>query len=354
MPKGHLLRNVEAALDLSFVYEETSHLYSRKYGRPPIDPVVLVKYLLLGYLYGIPSERQIEERCADSNAFRWYLGIDLDERVPDHSTISQLRRRKPGFRRVFRRLFERVAQQCIDKGFASGRLVATDSTHVKASASPASMHLTDAPESPGVYWERLNAYEEQAGEYLRRKTGKQKRTRTKVLKRKSKHPHRRTSRTDPDAGWLNRTNKPHGMYYLSHQTLDTDHGIILDVAVTAGDASDKAPYLAQMERVMELLPVRSATADSAYDFGLAHQVLDEHGVSFFVRPMENVPHRDVEFGRDRFQYDKDSDSFQCPNGKELALNRVSRGTGSSLHWVYTARRSDCQSCTMKEQCLTAA
>ena len=79
VPAEHVLRKLDTALDLSFVQEETAHLYSRRYGRPPIDPVVLVKYLLLGFLYGIPSERQIEARCADSNAFRWYLGIDLDE-----------------------------------------------------------------------------------------------------------------------------------------------------------------------------------------------------------------------------------------------------------------------------------
>ena len=319
VPEDHLLRRIEAALDLSFVYGETAHLYSRKYGRPAIDPVVLVKYLLLGYLYGIPSERQIEERCRDSNAFRWYLGIDLDERVPDHSTISQLRRRKPAFRKVFRQLFERVAQQCIDMGLASGRLVATDSTHVKARASVSSIYLAETAEEPGVYWERLNTYEEQAGEYLTQKTGRQKKKRTKILKRKPKHPHKRVSRTDPDAGWLNRSNKPHGMYYLSHQTLDTDHGIILDVAVTAGDASDKAPYLGQMERVMQLLPVQNATADSAYDFGLAHQVLGEHGVSFLVRPMESGAHPSVEFTREQFRYDRDNDCFHCPNGKELAL-----------------------------------
>ena len=80
------LRQLEKSLNLSFVYEEPAHLYNRKYGHPPIGPVVMVKYLLVGFLYGIPSERQIEQRCADSNAFRWYLGIDLDE---DHSTISQ-------------------------------------------------------------------------------------------------------------------------------------------------------------------------------------------------------------------------------------------------------------------------
>ncbi len=88
-------------MDLSFVYEKTIHLYIWRYGRPPIDPVVMVKYLLLGFLYGIPSGRQTEARCADSNTFRWYLGVNLDERVPDHSTISQLRRRKPAFRTVF-------------------------------------------------------------------------------------------------------------------------------------------------------------------------------------------------------------------------------------------------------------
>lgn len=78
VPAEQFLRELEAPLGLSVVYEETAHLYNRRYGRPPIDPVVMVKYLLVGFLYGIPSERQIEQRCADSSAFRWYLGIDLD------------------------------------------------------------------------------------------------------------------------------------------------------------------------------------------------------------------------------------------------------------------------------------
>ena len=136
VPEGHFLRKLEAKLDLSFVREETAHLYNRRYGRPAIDPAVLVKYLLVGYLYGIPSERQIEQRIQTDVALRWYLGLDLFDRVPDHSTISQLRRRKPSFRKVFRRLFEEVVRQCIEKGLVSGRLAATDSTHVKANVSP--------------------------------------------------------------------------------------------------------------------------------------------------------------------------------------------------------------------------
>lgn len=105
------------APDLSFVYNETEKLYSHRYGRPPIDPAALVKYLLVGYLYGIPSERQIEQRIQTDAALRWYLGLDLFDRAPDHSTISQLRRRKPSFRKIFRRLFEKVVEQCIQAGF---------------------------------------------------------------------------------------------------------------------------------------------------------------------------------------------------------------------------------------------
>ena len=90
-------------------------MYSRKYGRLPIAPLVMVKYLQLGFLYDIPLEQQIEARCADSNVFRWHLGINLDKRVPDHSTISQLRRRKPTFQKVFRRVFEEVVRQCVER-----------------------------------------------------------------------------------------------------------------------------------------------------------------------------------------------------------------------------------------------
>ena len=123
--------------------------FTAKYGCPAIDPVVIVKYLLVGFLYGIPSERQIERRIQTDIALRWYLGLDLFDRVPDHSTISQLRRRKPSFHRVFRQLFEEVVRQCIEKGLVSGRVVGTDSTHVRANASRASEELAEITEVPG-------------------------------------------------------------------------------------------------------------------------------------------------------------------------------------------------------------
>ena len=340
VPQEHFLRRLEAALDLSFVYHETEKLYSRRYGRPPIDPVVLVKHLLVGYLYGIPSERQIEQRIQTDVALRWYLGLDLLDRVPDHSTISQLRRRKPSFRKVFRRLFEEVVEQCIRRGLASGRLVATDSTHVKANASPASEHLVEAAQKPGAYWERLDAYEEEALEELDRrtragKTGRKRRQkgRSRQVKSPLRYDRKWVSRTDPESGRLNRPGKPKGPHYLSHQTVDCDHGIILDVTVTSGEVNDAVPYLRQIEHIhQEIIPIRAAVADATYDLPLFHRVLRDHGIRFYVRPMPRSAAALDGVPGSPFLYDEENDFYTCPGGKTLRLQNLKRNVGG-LHWV---------------------
>lgn len=353
VPEGHFLRKLEATLDLSFVYEETSHLYSRKYGRPPIDPVVLVKYLLVGFLYGIPSERQIEQRIQTDVALRWYLGLDLFDRVPDHSTISQLRRRKPTFRKVFRRLFEEVVQQCISKGLASGRLVATDSTHVKANASIASEEEMEVPDRPGAYWERLDTYEKEASAELERRCGKRHRKRVKQLKKGGRRTRKRISRTDPDAGHMVRPGKPFGPHYLSHQTLDTDYGIILGVSVTGGDVNDSTPYLDQLEYVHHnILSIQAATADAAYDFPLAHRVLEDMGIPFFVRPQPRPDTAQTNVTREEFSYDVEHDFYVCPAGKQVPLIWLQRGA-SGLYWLYRPDKQVCIACPLRERCMTS-
>ena len=352
-PKGHFLRKLEAVLDLSFVYEESAHLYSRKYGHPPIDPVVLVKYLLVGFLYGIPSERQIEQRIQTDVALRWYLGLDLFDRVPDHSTISQLRRRKPSFRRVFRRLFEEVVRQCVVEGLVSGQLAVTDSTHVKANASRAAEELVEMPEEPGAYWERLDAYEEEGLEELERRTGKRRKKRTKQIKKDNRRSKKRVSCTDPEAGHMKRPGKPEGPHYLSHQTLDRDYGIITGLTVTPGDVHDSVPYLDHLEYIHEnIIPIQAAAVDSSYNFPLAHRVLEEHGIDFYVWPQAVHDRTQAEFKRDAFLYDHEKDIYICPNGKALQAKRLYR-SGSGLFWEYWAAREDCGKCPLREKCLSA-
>lgn len=116
VPEKHFLRRLEQRVDFTFIYEETKNGYCPNNGRPSVDPVVLVKYLLIGFLYGIPSERRIEQEIQVNMAYRWFLGLDMDERVPDHSTISQNRRRRFRGEALFRRLFERILEQCIENG----------------------------------------------------------------------------------------------------------------------------------------------------------------------------------------------------------------------------------------------
>lgn len=351
MPQGHFLRKLEAALDLSFVYEETAPLYSKKYGRPAIDPVVIVKYLLVGFLYGIPSERQIERRVQTDIALRWYLGLDLFDRVPDHSTISQLRRRKPSFRKVFRRLFEEVVGQCVEKGLVSGRVIGTDSTHVRANASRASEELVEVAEEAGVYWERLDDYEEEGLEELERRTGKRRKKRTKQIKRDNRRSHKRVSRTDPEAGHLKRPGKPEGPHYLAHQAVDADFGIIVSQTVTAGDVNDSVPFLGLIERIHEnVVPIKAATADAAYDFPLAHRVLGELGIDFFVRPQKTAARANTQFTRDDFYRDENRDVYLCPGGKELRLRRLAR-SASGLFWEYQADKRDCALCPLRDKCL---
>lgn len=352
VPQDHFLRQLEAAMNWSSVYEETRGMYNQRIGRPPIDPVVLVKYVLVGFLYGIPSERQIEQRIQTDVALRWFLGLDLFDPVPDHSTISQLRRRKPEFRKVFRRLFEEVVQQCVEKGLVSGRLVATDSTHVKANASRTSEELVEVSEAPGDYWDRLDIFEEEGLERLERQTGKRRARRTKQLKKDRRRNKKRISKTDPEAGHMNRPGKPRGQYYLSHQAVDTDHGIILDVRATPGDIYDSVPYLDQLEYIHEhVIPLQSATADAAYDFPLAHRVLEDHGIDFFVVSQAHHDRTTVEFKRDAFAYDTENDRYICPTGKELKPKNLHR-TSSGLTWEYIANKTDCSACPHKSKCLS--
>lgn len=179
------------------------------------------------------------------------------------------------------------------------------------------------PESPGIYWERLDSYEEEGLETLKTRTGRRRKKRTRQIKK--------DNRTDPEAGHMKRPEKPRGQYYLSHQTLDSDHGIIIGLTVTPGDVHDTAPYLEQVESVHQrVIPLRAAAADSAYDFPLAHRELERLGIDFFVRPQPAHDRTKVELKRDAFTYDTAKDVYICPNGNALRPNGLYRSGRSGV------------------------
>ncbi|MFD4706339.1 transposase [Gottfriedia sp. NPDC058432] len=158
VPSNHILRQIKDKIDFTFIYDKMEKYYS-KLGRKSLDPVLLFKMLLLGYLFNIESERELEQEVILNIAYRWFLGLDLSDPVPDHSTFSQNRRRRFKDSSVFQEIFDHIISLCIEKGFVTGVVIVTDSTHIKASAAKEKVQRVVLEKTPSQY---INTLEEEA------------------------------------------------------------------------------------------------------------------------------------------------------------------------------------------------
>ena len=331
VPQNHFLRKLDAAISFDFVYEIMSPLYSDR-GRPSVDPVLLIKMLLIGYLYNIDSERKLEEDVKYNIAYRWYLGLDFDGKVPDHSTFSQNRRRRFRGHEVFREIFERIVWECEKAGLVRGENVVMDSTHIKANADNRNQEWAEVIRTPEAFWDDLGVAELPPESTV-----------------KSKNP------CDPDAGYMSRKGKPAGFHYLDHQCSDADTGVILDVFVTGGDVQD---HECCVERFAYLkdgmgLPVKRAGLDTGYDTIAVHFGLTRIGVTAYIPPIR----RDVqkkEEGRltlEDFQWKPEEDCYECPNHKKLTYRATWICAGIPTR-NYGASMEDCKACPYREKCFT--
>ena len=144
VPKDHLLRKVNQYIDFSFIKELTYHLYCHDNGRPDIDPVVLFKMLFVGYIYGIRSERRLVEEFNVNLAYRWFIGYDLDDPIPNHSTFSQNRRRRFSKNpELEQEIFDNIVEQAINYGLIAGHFLYTDPkpTQTKESFNPSKFKI---------------------------------------------------------------------------------------------------------------------------------------------------------------------------------------------------------------------
>lgn len=354
VPENHFLRKLNRLVDFSFIYDETAQLYCQNNGRPCVDPVVLVKYLLIGFLFGIESERRMEQEIQVNMAYRWFLGLDMDERVPDHSTISQNRRRRFNGTGLFRRLFEGIVFQCIEKGLVDGRTILTDSTHVKVNASPKKNIKIFVQKETSNYMKRLDFYEEKERQRLEQSGAIRPKRKSRGQKKKP-FIEKSISPADPEAGMLKRPGKPAGPHYLSHQSIDAAHGIIVDVAVTPGNVNDSGPYLERVEYMRNHLGlgIETAGADSAYGTSLICKVLDDMGIRLYTPGTTGGVNYKTEFTRKDFKYQKEADCFICPCGKRLTLRSLEREEFNICR-VYRAERGDCRGCCMFRQCVSGS
>ena len=339
MPETHFLRELDRLVSFDFIYDKVSDLYSST-GRPSVDPVVLIKMLLIGYLYGIDSERRLEQEITVNIAYRWFLGIDLDERVPDHSTISQLRRRKFDGTSVFRDVFDEIVRKCIETGLVSGKLLMTDSTHIRANANHEMREIIEVPDTPTEYMQKLDRGAYELGlikEPIEYDTSK-----TKSVTKSS---------TDPECGMMKRPGKPVGFHYLDHQTCDAENGIITDVYVTAGNEHDSTPHTQRLEYQIDKFEMKTEAicADASYDSGEVHNAMLNRNIKTFIpeRTRSGTPNYEPAFDPKVFTYDEERDIYVCPAGKVL---RYSGYRKKDRRKRYTAKKADCLSCQYKEQC----
>ena len=339
MPQEHFLRDLDRLVSFDFIYDKVSDLYSST-GRPSVDPVVLIKMLLIGYLYGIDSERRLEQEITVNIAYRWFLGIDLDERVPDHSTISQLRRRKFDGTSVFRDVFDEIVRKCIETGLVSGKLLMTDSTHIRANANHKMREIIEVPDTPTEYMQKLDREAYELGlikEPIEYDTSK-----TKSVTKSS---------TDPECGMMKRPGKPVGFHYLDHQTCDAENGIITDVYVTAGNEHDSTPHTQRLEYQIDKFEMKTEAicADASYDSGEVHNAMLNRNIKTFIpeRTRSGTPNYEPAFDPKVFTYDEERDIYVCPAGKVL---RYSGYRKKDRRKRYTAKKADCLSCQYKEQC----
>lgn len=343
MPNEHFLRDVESAIDFNFIYDRVEHLYSAV-GRPSIDPVIVVKMLLIGYLYDIFSERRLMSEIQVNIAYRWFLGIDLDEAVPDHSTLSQLRRRKFSDSRLFEDIFDEIVRKCIEIGLVTGETLVNDSTHIRANAANDKREIVKVKVEPSAYMKKLD--EAALADGLIKEVGK-----TSALA-KEKTTEQTKSVTDPECGLLNRPGKPTGFHYLNHQTIDASSGIITDVFVTAGNVNDTVPHAERIKYQVEKFGFKTKEigADAGFDSPEIHAEMLELDVKTYITE-RNIKNQFTgqTYSVNDFIYDSKNDEYICPNNCLLTFRTFKKGEGQK---IYRSKHQDCKNCPLRENCIS--
>lgn len=340
VPADHLLRKIAASLDFGFIRDRVRHLYCPDNGRPALDPEILFKILLIGYLFGVRSERQLMREIAVNVAYRWFLDLRLTDAVPDASTLSQNRRRRFAESTIYQDIFDEIVVQAIGHGLVDGTVLYTDSTHLKANANKSKYDLALVGKSRADYLDALD----RAIDGDRAAHGKA------PLKPEPREPavkETKISRTDPDAGYMVRDGKPKGFFYLDHRTVDGRYAIITDSHVTPANVHDSIPYLGRLDRQRDRfdLDVRAVGLDAGYSTaGIAQGLSDRDIVAVIGYSRPN--HREGYLRKRDFAYEPAADGYRCPNGQLLTY----RTTNREGYREYRSDPTVCRSCPLLASC----
>jgi len=344
IPKNHLLRGIDRYLDLSNLRRHLSDFYSHT-GRPSIDPELMIRMLIIGYSFGIRSERKLCEEVHLNLAYRWFCRLGLEDSVPDHSTFSKNRHGRFRDGEVFRCLFESVLQRCMAEGLVRGEGFATDASIIKADAQ----RQRGVPSEDAIDW----GSPEEAARPVREYLAALAETNDPVT------PSKAISLTDPSATWTAAPGGPAFYAYSTNYLIDLEAGIIVDVEASAvNKAAEVRATRKMIERVEHQLGMKPDRLVGDTSYGSAAMLgwlVEEKHIEPHVPVLDKSNRKDGTFSASDFVWHDDANEYRCPAGKALRCNR--RPFKNPRTFVtkddtikYRASQFDCAPCPMKADC----
>ncbi|MGC9419896.1 MAG: transposase [Rhodovulum sp.] len=347
VPQNHLLRSIDRFVDLRSIRAHLADFYSHT-GRPSVDPELLIRMLLVGYCFGIRSERRLCEEVHLNLAYRWFCRLDLADRVPDHSTFSKNRHGRFRDSELLRHLFETTVARCIEEGLVSGQRMAIDASLIEADANKqnstpreewdtSSIDPTDAPRAVREYLDTLDEAAFGAASDVKPKF---------------------TSHSDPASQWTAARKGPAFFSYSDNYLIDTDHGVIIDVEATRSirqaEVGSTKTMLDRVKAKFDLHPER-LIADTAYGTGPLLGWLLDRKIAPHIPVFDKAGRSDGTWSRADFEWDAENDQYICPEGYALKQfrrnysdpNRGPTGKGTAR---YRALNEICQACPSKARC----
>lgn len=345
VPQDHLLRGIDRFLDLSGLRRHLGPFYSHT-GRPSIDPELMIRMLVIGYCFGIRSERRLCEEVHLNLAFRWFCRLGLEDGIPEHSTFSKNRHGRFRESNVFRHLFENVVQRCMIEGLVGGEGFAIDASVVKADASRA----RGVPGERAVGWKADAASSRAVREYL---------TAIEEANPTDMAPPKSVSLTDPAARYTAAPGGPAFYAYSTNYLVDVEAGIIVDVEATPAFRTEEVnatrTMVDRVEERFDLKPTR-LIGDMAYGAAeLLGWMVNEKAIEPHIPVWDKTQRQDEILSSSDFQWDEHTDEYRCPQGHALrsqwrAFQKLRTHVTKARTIIYRSSQSDCATCPMKARC----
>lgn len=371
VPADNFYRRLKEVLDFHWLYKATKMYYGTE-GHQSIDPVVFFKLILIGYLENLGSDRRIINTVSMRLDMLLFIGYDIDEPLPWHSTLS--RTRQLYGEQLFKRLFKEILKQCIDKGMVSGRRQVMDSVAVKANASMDSLKEKEILEDGSVYADELKDAEENKDEQNNDTTTTVSPARNKAVqlhhqwkaKAYSKMPrgskerqsrakfvsnHTHYSTTDADARVSVKPGKPRQLNYAAQVSVDAAHHVITQIQTDYADKKDSQCLASLLQNTIENLKgeglqVEEVFADAGYSSGEALKALEEKNITGYIPNFGQYKPT-----REGFTYDKENDRYICSQGKYLPFKKLTTTSLGYKMKVYRSSSKDCGPCPLRSVCI---